>query len=138
MKEKIIGFLQDEKVKEFNKKIFNKKNFKKVIALIVIVSALKITYLFMFEVNGVVKKVEGSKITVVNFLTTQTVDVGDFENALGNIQIGDRILIKKNLSGQVMSVRDYSRNMNKDERAYGRHNFKGFNENDLKRRGTDF
>ncbi|SKA91627.1 hypothetical protein SAMN05443428_11189 [Caloramator quimbayensis] len=133
MKEKIIAFLQDEKVKEFNKKIFNKKNLKKVIALIVILALLKITYLFMFEVKGVVKKVEGSKITVVNFLTTQTVDVGDFENILGNIQAGDRILIKKNLSGQVMSVKDYSYNI-KDERAYDRHNFKGFHGRNFKRR----
>lgn len=109
MKEKVAAFLHNEKVKEFNKKVFSKKTFIAVIVAIVIITALRITFLLMFEVSGTVNKVDGTKITVTNFLTTQTVDVGDYPIATTGIQAGDRIKIMKNLSGQVYSVRCQNR-----------------------------
>ncbi|QCX32911.1 hypothetical protein FDN13_03845 [Caloramator sp. E03] len=130
MKEKIMAFLQNEKVKENIKRVFNKRNLKKVVIVIIIAAALKITYSFAFEVKGYVSRIDGSKITVVNYLTTQTVDIGSFINTLDNIQVGDKIVIKKNLSGQVMSVKD----INKDKRLIDKHNFRDFNGHYFKRR----
>lgn len=105
MKEKIIAFFESEKVKNFNKRVFSKKTFITAAVALVIVAALRITFLLMFEVNGTVTKVDGSKITVSNFLTTQTVDVGNYPIASTGIQAGDRIEIVKNISGQVYSIR---------------------------------
>ena len=106
MKEKIIAFFQSEKVKKFNKRVFNKKTFIMATVVLAIAIALRITFALMFEINGTVTKVDGSKITVSNFLTTQTVDVGNYPISSMGIQAGDRIEISKNISGQVYSVRD--------------------------------
>lgn len=45
----------------------------------------------------------GSNITVANFLYTKTVNVGDYP--IANIQVGERIKINKNISGDILSVR---------------------------------
>lgn len=130
MKEKIMTFLQNEKVKENIKRVFNKKNLKKAIVVIIVAIALKIAYSFAFEVKGYVSRIDGSKITVVNYFTTQTIDIGSFIDTLDSIEVGDKIFIKKNLSGQVMSVKD----INKDNRLIDRHNFRDINGHNFKRR----
>jgi hypothetical protein len=137
MKEKIMSFFQSIKVRVFNKRVFNKKTLTGAVIILVIAVALRITFSLMFEVQGVVKKVDGSKITVVNFLTTKTVDIGDFQATSSDIQVGDRIEIMKNLSGEIMNVRDESkRHMNEKGNSYnnGKHNFKGNGERNSMRR----
>ena len=106
MKEKIMEFFQNEKVKRFTKRVVNKKTLITVIAILVVVSALKISFSLMFEVKGTVKNIDGKNITIVNFLTTKTVDVGDYPIEIKPIQVGDRIEITKNLSGDVLYIRD--------------------------------
>lgn len=128
MKEKITAFFQNQKLKAFAKKIFNKKTFIAALIILILAAALRITFLLKFEVNGVVNKVDGSKITVANFLTTQTVDIGNLKTTYSNIQVGDRIEIMKNLSGDVIGIRDFNEgNMNgfNNLRGKGNHNFKG-------------
>lgn len=128
MKEKMMTFFQNEKLKGFGKKIFNKKTITRTVIILVLVTALKITFSLMFQVEGTVNKVDGSKITVANFLTTKTVDIGVFQDTSSNIQVGDRIEIMKNISGNVISVRDHSsRDMDGNDDSYDddKHNFKG-------------
>lgn len=108
MTEKVKGFFQNEKVKSFNKKFFSKKTFKIAAAVIVLVIVLKVGFCLIFQVNGIVRKVDGKNITVANFFTTQTVNVGDYPLSNNNINVGDRIKITKNLSGQVLYIRDGS------------------------------
>ncbi|ERI91885.1 hypothetical protein HMPREF1982_02928 [Clostridiales bacterium oral taxon 876 str. F0540] len=128
MKEKINAFLKSEKLKKVFKKIFNKKTVIGAILILVLAAALRIGFSLMFEVEGTVNKVEGSKITVANFLSTKTVDIANFQTSLGTVQVGDRIKIMKNLSGDIISVRD--RNISNADRKgsfreNGRHGFKG-------------
>jgi hypothetical protein len=112
MKEKIMAFFQDEKVKRFTKRVLNKKTLITAIVILVIVSALKISFLLMFEVKGTVKNIDGTNITIANFLTTRTVDVGNYP--IEQIQIGDRIEVTKNLSGDILYIKDEnSRHTNK-------------------------
>lgn len=113
MKEKITAFLQSEKLKKVFRKIFNKKTVITAIVILVLAAALRIGFSLMFEVEGTVNKVDGSNITVANFLSTQTVDIANFQTSVGTVQVGDRIKIMKNLSGDIISVRD--RNSSKDE-----------------------
>jgi putative ubiquitin-RnfH superfamily antitoxin RatB of RatAB toxin-antitoxin module len=120
-----------EKLKAFAKKLINKKTITGAVIVIILAVALRITFLLKFEVEGVVNQVDGSKITVANFLTTQTVDIGNFKTADSSIQVGDRIEIMKNLSGDVISVRDFNvKNMN--EIGKGKRNIKGIGENTWK------
>lgn len=132
MKEKIKAFFQNEKVKSFNKKVFNKKTFIAAIIIVIVVVALRITFSLVFEVNGIVKKVDGSKITVTNFLNTQIVDVGSYPITASGIQVGDKIEITKNLSGEVYRVRDESKGHMNEE---GNQNFNDNGEGKV--RGND-
>lgn len=122
MTEKLKGFFHNEKVRNFNKKVFNKKTFKIAVAIIVLVVVLKVGFSLMFEVNGVVRKVNGSNITVANFFTTQTVNAGDYPLSGININVGDRIKITKNLSGQVLYIRDGSEKRGFNDRGMGSRN----------------
>lgn len=134
MKEKVITFLHSEKIKAFNKRVFNKKTLTGAVIILVIAVGLKISFSLMFEVRGFVKKIDGSKVTVVNFINTRTIDVGDFPIASSGIKIGDRIEIMKNLSGEVINVRDENnREMGKEGGLYQnrRHNYKGHAEHNL-------
>jgi len=112
-----MAFFQNENVRRFNAKVFNRKTLIGAIAIIVIVAALKIGFSLMFQMEGTVQKVDGSKITVANILTTKTIDAGEYPISDLGIQAGDRIEITKNLQGQVISVRDESR-----EHAYDKGN----------------
>ncbi|GFP75767.1 hypothetical protein [Clostridium fungisolvens] len=128
MKDKIKVFFQNEKVKSFARKVFNKKTIIAALVVIVIVIALRVAFSLIFQVDGTVTKVEGSKVTVANFITTKTVDIGNFQTTSSNIQVGDRIEIMKNLSGDIISVRDRN-NRNFKEKGTrfnkGRNNVKG-------------
>jgi len=136
MKEKIMAFLQNEKLKTSAKKVFNKKTITGAVIILVLAVALRIGFSLIFEVEGTVNKVDGSKITVANFINTKTVDIGNFQTTPSNIQVGDRIEIMKNLSGDVISVRNNnSRHMNEKGNFYGKgeRNFKGNGERNSKR-----
>jgi hypothetical protein len=109
MFEKFKDFTQDDRVKSIGNKVFNKKTISGVLVIIVVCAALRIGFLCLFEVHGTVQKVDGSKITVANILTTQTIDVGEYPITSMGIVPGDRIKITKNLSGQIISVRDENR-----------------------------
>lgn len=105
-KEKIMAFLREEKIKKFTKKLLNKKTCITAIVILVIVLALKISFSLMFEIKGTVKNIDGKNITVVNFITTKTVDVGDYPIESKQIQVGDKIEIMKNLNGDILDIRD--------------------------------
>lgn len=134
MRESLKGFLQSLKeglqsdgVKKAFKKIFNKKTIIAAIIVIVLISAARIGYSLAFEVNGTVTKIDGSNITVTNFFRTQTVNVGEYPVATSGIQVGDRIEISKNLSGQIYSIRDNNQKHTTkgNERITGNGNFAG-------------
>jgi len=108
MKEKITNFFKNERLKNTTKKIFNKKTILTAGIIIVVVAGLRIGYSMMFEVNGVVSKIDGTKVTLVTRLNTQTVDVGNSAVDATKIIVGERIEIVKNLSGQVLYVKDES------------------------------
>jgi len=136
MKEKIKAFFQNEKLKRFTKKVFNKKTITAAIIILVLAAGLRIAFSLMFEIEGTVNKVDGSKITVANFLTTKTVDIGNFQTTESSIQVGDRIEIMKNISGDVISVRDRSnRNMKEKGNSFDndKHNIKGNGGSNFKR-----
>lgn len=101
----IKGCLQSDKVNKVFKKIFNKKTIIAAIIIVVLISAARVGFSLAFEVNGTVTKIDGSNITVTNFFRTQTVNVGDYPVATNGLQVGDRIEISKNLSGQIYSIR---------------------------------
>lgn len=128
MKEKLTAFFENDKLRVFAKKVFNKKTITGAIIILVLAAALRIAFSLIFIVEGTVNKVDGSKITVANFLNTKTVDIGNLQTTASNIQVGDRIEIMKNLSGDVISVRDKSlRHMTGNDNSFenGKHNFKG-------------
>jgi len=106
LKEKLMAFLRNEKVKKFTKRVLNKKTFVTAIVILIIASALKISFSLMFEIEGTVKNIDGKNITVVNFITTKTVDVGDYPIQSKQIHVGDKIEIMKNLNGDILDIRD--------------------------------
>ncbi|QAA32985.1 hypothetical protein [Clostridium manihotivorum] len=137
MKEKIGALVRSEKLRGVSKKVFNKKTITGAIIIIVLVIALRVAFSLAFEVEGTVTKVDGSKVTVANFIATKTVDIGNFQTSLSNIQVGDRIEIQKNLSGDIISVRDrnngnFKGNRDRLERN-GNNNFKNNEQHNSKR-----
>lgn len=106
LKDKIMEFLRNEKVKKFGKRVFNKKTVITAVILVIIVAAIKISFSLMFEVRGVVKNIDGKNVTVANFISTKTVDVGNYPIEGKQIKIGDKIEITKNLSGDILNIRD--------------------------------
>lgn len=105
MKEKIKAFFTSEKLRGAFKKVFRKKVIIIAVSALVLILALRIAFSLMFEVKGVVKKVDGKSIVVVNFLTTKTVNTGDYPIDGSKIQVGERVKILKNLSGDIVSIR---------------------------------
>ena len=108
MKEKITNFFKSEKLKNTTKKIFTKKTVVTAVIIVVVVAGLKIGYSLMYDIKGVVSKVEGTKITLVTRLNTQTVDVANSAVDATKIIVGERIEIVKNISGEVLYVKDES------------------------------
>ena len=106
LKEKLMAFLRDEKVKKITKRVLNKKTFVTAIVILIIASALKISFALMFDIKGTVKNIDKKNITVVNFITTKTVDVGDYPIQSKQIHVGDKIEITKNLNGDILDIRD--------------------------------
>jgi len=103
MKEKLGQFF-----KSVSQKVFNKNFIITAAIIILLVITGKFTYSYLYEVEGTVQAIDGSKITVASFLTTQTVDIGIFQNTVDDIQVGDHIEINKNISGDVISVSDHN------------------------------
>lgn len=119
MKEKIMKFIKNEKINKCIKRVLNKNTLKILIAIFVVISVLRITFSLMFEVKGTVKSIDGQNITIVNFFNTKTVDVGNYPIELQPIQIGDRIEIGKNLSGDILYIRDEDRNHKNENISIG-------------------
>lgn len=116
--DKVKGFLNSEKVKGFSKKVFSKKVIGTAIVAIVLIIALRISFCLMFQVEGNVTKVDGKNVVVANFFYTKTVDLGELKT--DNIQVGERIRITKNLSGDVISVQGGHGRPDGGERGIGR------------------
>ena len=131
MREKIVGFFKSEKVKNTTKKIFNKKTILTAGIIILVVAGLKIGYSYMFEVKGVVSKIDGTKVTLVTRLNTQTVDVANSAVDATKIVVGEKIEIVKNLSGQVIYAKsenfreNHVRFQNKEGHFNKKQNMKG-------------
>ena len=58
----------------------------------------------MFKVSGVVTSVEKNQLAVTDFFRTQTVDLTGAPVNADKVQVGDRVKIRKNLQGQVLSL----------------------------------
>lgn len=128
MKEKIKKVFQSERLKNLSKKFLNKKTLKIYVAIIVVAVVLRIGFSILFEINGVVRKVDGNNITVANFFTTQTINTGDYLVDSSIIKVGDRIEISKNIQGQVLSIKDFNhdnRNFNNNLHQENQFNNKG-------------
>lgn len=105
MKDKINKIINNEKLRGFSKKVFTKKNIGCALAAIVIIVGLNVGYSLAFEVKGTVIKADSNTIEVRNFLGTKTVNIGDYPVGNRNIVVGERIEIKKNISGEVIDIR---------------------------------
>lgn len=132
MKEKIKGFLQSEKFKNFTQKMFSKKTIAVALIAVILAAALNFEFHLLFDIRGVVKGIDGTKVKVANFFITRTVDVGNGVD-LSGISIGDRIRITKNIAGEVLTVDGgrwghggdfFGRGF--DDRSYGKGDLKGF------------
>lgn len=75
-------------------------------AIIIVIIVLRIGFSLLFEVNGVVTKINGNNITVTNFFATQTINTGDYPVDSNIIKVGTKIEITKNIQGQVFSIKD--------------------------------
>lgn len=124
MKEKIKNFFANEKTKMFFKKVFNKKTIISAVVVLVLIVGLHVTYSLMFKIEGVVRKVDGNNITVVNFLRTQTVNTGDYKIDSSQILVGDRVEIMKNISGDIIEIRDESEGHGKGDFRKGGYELK--------------
>lgn len=105
MGERINKIINNEKLRGFCKKVFTKKKIGGVLAAIVIIAGLNVGYSLAFEVKGTVLKADTKSIVVRNFLGTKTVNLGDYPLDSNNIVVGERIEIKKNISGEVIDIR---------------------------------
>lgn len=114
MKEKIKKIFISDKTKLFFKKVFNKKTIIAASVVIILVIVLNLTYSLLFKIEGVVRKIYGNKITVVNFLRTETINTGDYKIDNGKILVGDKVVILKNISGDVIEIRDKAEMHGKD------------------------
>lgn len=118
-----------EKIKEAAMKYIKMSNIKlAVICLIVVIVGIR-GFFFVFEDKGTVKSISGSVLTIINFWGTKTIDVQDFPLDK-SIYPGDKVLIKKNIFGDIMEVKGYG------DRWHGRKYWnrimgfrKGFNNN---------
>jgi hypothetical protein len=84
--------------------VLYKKKIVGIIILGVLVFAFSVGAHAMFRVKGVVTGIDEHSITIANFLRTQTVDLTGSPVSTSNIKPGDRVKIKKNLQGTVLSV----------------------------------
>ena len=104
MNEKLKAILNKDTLKELSKKIFTKKKIGAVIAVVVIAAGLKLGYSQLFDIEGTVLKIDGKNIVVSNFLGTRTINTGDYPID-GQVVVGDKVEISKNLSGDVTDIR---------------------------------
>ncbi|VBB09376.1 Hypothetical protein LUCI_4666 [Lucifera butyrica] len=88
--------------------IVYKKKILLAVLLIVILGVLGAGFRSMFQVRGVVTAVDNSQVTVASFFRTQTIDLTGAPVDLAKIKPGERILIQKNIQGQILYVRVHS------------------------------
>ena len=128
---KIENFLQSEKLKNFTKKLFSKKTIVGVLTVGILAAVLNIGFHTLFEINGVVKGINGTQVTVSDFFSTRTVDVGSGVDISG-IKVGERVRISKNINGEVLNVNaghdghsGYINGRSTADRGYGDGSMKG-------------
>ncbi len=82
----------------------HKRKIGGIVAALVCVGVLNVAAHAMFSVQGIVKGVEGSQVTVADFFRTQTIDLSGSAPNMAAIKPGERIFIQKNLQGEVLYV----------------------------------
>ena len=80
----------------------HKKKLRNGVLLAVFLGVAFVGAQAMFQVKGVVTGIDGSQVTVSNFLRTQTVELAGAPVAAADIKVGDRIKIQKNLQGDIL------------------------------------
>lgn len=94
----------NEKLKGISKKVFTKKKITGAIVVLAIVVGLKLGYSLIYDIHGTVTKVDANSITVSNFITTTTINTGDYTIDTSKIVVGERVEVQKNISGKVINV----------------------------------
>lgn len=82
----------------------HKKKLILLIIAIVIILILIGVGKYMLHIKGTVTQIDGSKITVTSHISTRTVDLTGTVFANTPIQLGDKICIEKNFSGNVCEI----------------------------------
>ncbi|WP_346356075.1 hypothetical protein [Azotosporobacter soli] len=82
----------------------HKRKIWGVVIVLIFVGVLNVAAHAMFRVQGVVKGVEGSQVTVADFFRTQTLDLSGAAVNMAAIKPGERIFVQKNLQGEVLYV----------------------------------
>jgi hypothetical protein len=82
----------------------HKRKIGAVVIVLICVGVLNVAAHAMFRVQGIVKGVEGSQVTVADFFRTQTIDLSGAVPNMAAIRPGERIFIQKNLQGEVLYV----------------------------------
>lgn len=80
----------------------HQKKIRNGVLLAVLLGMIFVGAQAMFQVKGVVTGIDGSQVTVSNFLRTQTVELAGAPVAAADIKVGDRIKIQKNLQGDIL------------------------------------
>lgn len=83
----------------------HRKKIGAAIVTVIVLGAISAGAHAMFQVKGVVTGVDSNSITVANFFRTQTVDLTGTAVNISGIKTGDRIMIQKNLQGNVLYAR---------------------------------
>ena len=80
----------------------HQKKIRNGVLLAVLLGMIFVGAQAMFQVKGVVTGIDGSQVTVSNFLRTQTVELAGAPVLAADIKVGDRIKIQKNLQGDIL------------------------------------
>lgn len=86
----------------------HKKKLGGLAAAVLLVTVLSAGAHAMFRIQGVVTGVDTNRVTVANFLWSQTVDLTGAPVNIAAIKPGDRILIQKNLQGNVLYAASFA------------------------------
>jgi len=86
----------------------HKKKLGALVVAVLLVTALSAGAHAMFHIQGIVTGVDTNKVTVANFFWSQTVDLTGAPVNIAAIKPGDRILIQKNLQGNVLYAASFA------------------------------
>lgn len=82
----------------------NKRTIKGLVITVALVAVLSASAHALFRIQGVVTGVDNNNVTVANFFWSRTVDLSGTPFNAAGIRPGDRIMIQKNLQGNVLYV----------------------------------